>query len=165
MSLLYLYNDKLLVVDGKLAANEACCCDSGACCGWACEYVAEIIWPEIEDPEDFPDISAAMIAAGWFFFGEVVGGGPRGEWRKDIFGEENCEDPEAVAQKQQELEAEVDGIVNGLGGVVFVLLDPSTSSLFCFDNLTQQACEETYAGVFRPGVTCDEEPCEENPLP
>lgn len=32
MSPLFTYNGKLLIVDGKLAADENCCCDKGFCC-------------------------------------------------------------------------------------------------------------------------------------
>jgi hypothetical protein len=120
--------------------------------------VAEISWPDIEDPDDIPDISAGMIAAGWVFL-DGVG------YVKTITGEVDCDDPENAADKNQELEDEVDAIVAGDGGVSAVTLIPEFSGLFCADDITQEECEETYAGVFRPGVTCDEEPCEENPLP
>ena len=151
-------SDNALVVHGdKLGTEQACCC-SGSCCLWSCEYVADIIFPDIEDPEDIPDISAGMIAAGWFFR-DGVG------YVKVITGEVDCDDPENVAEKNAELEAEVDAIVAGAGGVSDVNLIPEVSGFGCLDRLTQEECEETYSGTFRAGVRCDEDECEENPLP
>jgi hypothetical protein len=148
--------------DGKIGTEQECCCDdaapSGSCCGWSCDYVADIIFPDIEDPEDIPDISAGMIAAGWVF-SEGVG------YVKTITGEVDCDDPESVTVKAAELEAEVDAIVEGDGGVSDVTLIPEFSGFGCLDGLTQEECEETYSGTFREGVSCDEEECEENPLP
>jgi hypothetical protein len=138
------------------------CCPGNACCYWSCDYIAEIIWPDIENPEDIPDISEAMAAAGW------VGGFflPPNDvpvWVKTIRGEENCDDPELAAQKSQELQAEIDGIVGGLGGFSIVILGTVVNGFFsgpgCMDCATQQACEETYLGTFHAGKTCVENPC------
>jgi hypothetical protein len=96
-----------------------------------------------------------MIAAGWFF--------RDGVGYVKIIGEVNCDDPENITVKEAELEAEVDAIVAGDGGFSDVTLIPEISGPFCTDDLTQQECEETYAGVFRPGVTCNEELCTESP--
>jgi hypothetical protein len=152
----------LMKDDGQIGTEQECCCDDAApsdsCCGWSCEYVADIVFPDIEDPEDIPDISTAMIAAGWFFR-DGVG------YVKVITGEVDCDDPESVTVKAAELEAEVDAIVAGAGGVSEVSLIPEVSGFGCFEGLTQEECEETYSGTFREGVRCDAEPCEESPLP
>jgi hypothetical protein len=161
MTLITIEDGKVVLRDGKVGTEQDCCCDaaaSGSCCGWSCDYVADIIFPDIEDPEDIPDISAGMIAAGWVFL-DGVG------YVKTITGEVDCDDPESVTVKAAELEAEVDAIVEGDGGVSDVTLIPEFSGLFCADDITQEECEETYSGTFREGVSCDEEECEENPLP
>jgi hypothetical protein len=162
VTVIRLQDGKAIVEDGKVGIAAECCCEEPAtdsCCGWSCDYVADIIWPEIEDPEDIPDISTAMIAAGWFFR-DGVG------YVKVITGEVDCDDPESVTVKAAQLEAEVNAIVAGAGGVCEdVALIPEVSGFGCLDGLTQEECEETYSGTFREGVRCDAEPCEENPLP
>lgn len=177
---------KLLLRDGKLGTGQGCCCGGcnpsscpngtectppcvcvdgfccpgNACCYWSCDYVAELVWPDIENPEDIPDVGDAMIAAGWGLVG--------GQWLKTIKGEENCNDPEQAAAKFQELEGEVNGIIGEQGGFSIV-----TNGFFfgpgCMDCATQQECEETYLGTFHAGKQCLENPCcsgscdEENP--
>jgi len=152
---------------GDCAPGCACvngvCCPPNACCFWSCDYVADIFWPEIENPEDIPDISEAMTAAGWVLVG--------GWWRKTIKGEENCNDPEVYGPKVLGLEAEIDGIVGELGGGFIVNIDgqPGISGPGCMDCATQQECEEVYLGTFHAGKLCGENPCcsgacdEENP--
>jgi hypothetical protein len=185
MTLITFQDGKPLMKDGKIGTEQECCCKkcqgpcdeenpcpegcvcrngvcveaTDSCCGWSCDYVADIEFPDIEDPEDIPDISAGMIAAGWVFR-DGVG------YVKTITGEVDCDDPESVTVKAAQLEAEVDAIVEGDGGVCEdVALIPEVSGFGCLDGLTQEECEETYSGTFREGVRCDEEPCEENPLP
>lgn len=150
---------------GDCAPGCACvngvCCPANACCYWSCDYIAELVWPEIENPEDIPDVSEAMIAAGW------VGGFflPPNDvpvWVKTIRGEENCDDPEND-QKIQQLQAEIDEIVGGLGGLSIVILGTVANGFFsgpgCLDCVTQQECEETYLGTFHAGKLCSENPC------
>jgi hypothetical protein len=43
MSPIYLYNGKLLVVDGKLATGQACCCAGGCNCTCDDDYVFSVV--------------------------------------------------------------------------------------------------------------------------
>ena len=139
---------------GDCAPGCACvngvCCPANACCYWSCDYIAELVWPDIENPEDFPDVSDAMIAAGW--------GLVDGQWLKTIRGEENCDDLAVALAKFQALEAEVNAVVGEQGGVSIV-----SGGFFrgpgCMDCATQQECEETYLGTFHAGKLCSENPC------
>ena len=148
---------------GTWVVNGRCtgCTPPPCCCYWSCDYVAELVWPDIENPEDIPDVGDAMIAAGWALV--------FGMWRKTIKGEENCNDPGVAADKEQDLESEVDAIVADLGGYSSVDIDLGSSGPGCIDGVTQQGCEETYLGTFHAGKTCLENPCcsgscdEENP--
>ena len=138
---------------------EPCEPEVGACCFWSCDYMVDIIWPDIENPEDVPDISNAMISAGWI---NLAGPGFY-SWRKIIIGE-NCFDPAVFAAKVQELQGEVDGIVGGQGGFSVVTVDSTASGPGCHDQwinggVTKQQCEEEYLGTFYAGKTCDENPC------
>ena len=154
---LVVQNGALLKQGNALASGaECCCCPANACCYWSCDYIAELVWPEIENPEDIPDVSEAMIAAGW--------GLVDGQWLKTIRGEENCDDPAVAAAKFQALEAEVNAIVGGQGGFSIV-----TAGFFlgpgCMDCATQQECEEVYLGTFHANKKCSEEPCCSGPCP
>jgi hypothetical protein len=152
--------DELIVISVSEPEEDTCSsptptpAPTGSCCGWSCDYLADIIWPEIEDPQDIPDISDSMIAAGWVF---IDGLG----WVKTVTGEVDCDDPQSVTVKAAELEDEVDAIVVGEGGFSEVSLVPEFSGLFCADDITQEECEQTYSGTWRPGVSCSDEPCYE----
>ena len=128
----------------------------GECCGWVCDYVAEIIWPDIENPEDIPAIDTPD---GWIL---MPGGVPGiGEYRKTI-GEENCDNPDAVAAKVVELQAELDGLVAGQGGHSQVSLDPSISGQGCIP-ATEQECSDEFAGTWYETLGECFDNC--NPLP
>lgn len=153
--------------DEENPCPEGCYCLDGqcvaatACCIWSCDYIAEILWPDIENPEDVPDISDAMIDAGWVLVA--------GAWRKTIKGEENCDDAEVAAAKSQDLQDEVDAIVSGQGGYSTVTIDGDSSGAACIDGLTQQECEAE-SGFFHAGAECGDgiggyAVCEPNPLP
>ena len=188
MTQITIQDGKAVLVDGKIGSGAACCCDDqcqgpcetsadcgsgcdcvdgecveeeaveGGCCGWICDYVAEIIWPEIENPEDIPAIDTPD---GWIL---MPGGVPGiGEYRKTIKGVENCDDPELVAAKVAELQAELDALVAGQGGSSLVQLDPALSGQGCFAAFEQE-CLEDYAGTWY----ATQEECWENcpnPLP
>ena len=161
MSPIIIYNNRLLMVDVKLTTDPACCCkndsESVACCFWYCEYYGEPYWPDIEDPENVPDIteySDAMIAAGWSF-GD---GGSVGWWWKGIYGVENCDDEDVAAQTIQDLEAEITGIVGNLGGFGFVFLADFAAGPACIE-ADQQYCEENLLGTFHAGKACADNPC------
>ena len=151
---------KLLLRDGALGAGQGCCCGAspdGGCCGWVCDYVAEIIWPDIENPEDIPAIDTPD---GWIL---MPGGVPGiGEYRKTINGEENCDDQDAVAAKVVELQAELDGLVAGQGGHSQVSLDPSISGQGCIP-ATEQECSDEFAGTWYETLEECFDNC--NPLP
>ena len=147
MTTIAFQDGKVVMRDGKVGTEQACCCEEGplgACCGWVCDYVAEIIWPDIENPEDIPAIDTPE---GWIL---MPGGVPGvGQYRKVINGEENCNDPEVVAAKVTELQAELDAIVAGQGGFSQVSLDPDVSGQGCLPiEVPEQTCSGTYAGVW-----------------
>lgn len=145
--------------DGKIGTEQDCCCDGGdaplgSCCGWICDYVADIIWPDIENPEDIP---AYEPPEGWF------AGGP-GFLTKTINGVEDCDDPDFVEAKVAELQAELDAVVAPLGGFSVVSLNAETSGLGCLPvEVTEQTCSDTYAGTWYATFEECLENC--NPLP
>ena len=118
---------------------EECCVPPtyGVCCGWSCDYVAEIIWPDIENPEDVPEVDPPE---GWILNGP-------GFWTKVIEGVENCDDPDVYAAIKAELEAELDAVVAPLGGFSVVSLYPDTSGQHCI-NATEQECADTFSGTW-----------------
>ena len=133
---------KLLLRDGKLGTGQACCCvppppTYGVCCGWSCDYVGDIIWPDIENPEDVPEVDPPE---GWILNGP-------GFWTKVIEGVENCDDPDVYAAIKAELEAELDAVVAPLGGFSVVSLYPDTSGQHCI-NATEQECADTFSGTW-----------------
>lgn len=147
MTFITFQNGTVVMRDDKVGTGGECCCEDGplgTCCGWICDYVAEIIWPDIENPEDVPAIDTPP---GWILMPDGVPG--IGQYRKTINGEENCNDPESVAAQVTSLQAELDAIVAGQGGFSQVSFDPDASGQGCLPvEVTEQTCSGTYAGVW-----------------
>lgn len=162
---------KIVSKDGKLGTGQACCCKkcegpcdeenpcpegcvcvdgqcvpptSGACCGWICDYLGDILWPEDwYDPEspNYQNYLSIPPPEGWL-------GGFDGGWLKTINGVENCTDPDVYAAIVAELEAELNAYVVPLGGVVNqILLYPDSSGQGCFP-AAEQECSGTFAGTW-----------------
>lgn len=140
---------KLLLRDGKLATGQACCCvpppppTYGVCCGWSCDFLGDILWPEDWYDEESPNYEKYLSIPppeGW-----LAGG----YWRKVVEGVANCnDDPDVIAAIKAELEAELNAYVVPLGGVVNqILLDPDASGQGCL-NATEQECSDTLAGTW-----------------
>lgn len=162
MTVVAFQNGAVVMRSGKVGLGSSCCCNQchgpcessedcgpgcecvdgecvevqGGCCGWICDYVAEIIWPDIENPEEVPVIAPPE---GWILNGP-------GFWTKTIKGVENCDDPDFVAATVAELQAELDALVAGLGGFSVVSLSPQTSGQGCIP-ATENECPD-YAGTW-----------------
>jgi len=84
MSPVYLHNNKLLVVDGKLAANEACCCCVPTC-GEDCQqtvtvnfsvtgFAGEFVFLAADEGYSFDGMPDGYDLAGAAFYCTVVDG-------------------------------------------------------------------------------------------
>jgi hypothetical protein len=162
MSPLYLHDGKLLLVDGKLAANEACCCD-GACClpGICWTGLTGIFWLFDENGGLICPDGPPPPPPGYFLVESFCepGNGRVSRFRKDldpadcpidVIAENEAADNHFIQVSNPDGSP---GIFSGGGTDTGADVPPS-----CQDGLSQSACDEL-GGTFHSGQTCGGDPC------